>query len=338
MAYTLTIQPGDHKIEMAENETILEAALRAGLILPYSCRGGSCGSCKGRLLQGELIHTEQEQHTLNDEERAQGYTLFCQARPASDVVVQAREIREAGDIEVRTLPCRVARLEKLAHDVMGVWLRLPQDQRLAFLPGQYIEFLLRDNKRRSFSMANAPHEDELLELHIRHVPGGYFTTHVFESMKEKDLMRIRGPFGGFYLRDDERPVIFVAGGTGLAPVKSILSHAFHSGDARQFRLYWGVRARRDLYGDELMRAFASEHDNFEYIPVLSDPQPKDNWQGRTGWVHENVLEDYKTLAGYAVYACGPPQMIDAAKAVFMERGLDEDSFYYDAFEYAEEGS
>jgi CDP-4-dehydro-6-deoxyglucose reductase len=234
---------------------------------------------------------------------------------------------------VKTLPCRVERMDKLADDVMALWLKLPSNERLQFLPGQYIDFLLKDGKKRSFSLANAPEDDALLELHIRHVPGGAFTDHVFNAMKPKDIMRINGPLGSFFLRESDKPIIFLAGGTGFAPIKSLLTHAFNQRIDRQMVLYWGAKTRADLYQGDLPASWQAAHEHFSFIPVLSEPQPEDGWQGRTGWVHQAVLADFADLSGYQVYACGAPPMIEAARKDFMARGLPESEFYSDAFAY-----
>lgn len=335
MSFKVRIEPSQHEFEVRQGESVLEAALREGLHLPYSCRNGACGTCKGKVLAGEVDPGTYEAKALSAGERAQGKVLFCQARPRSDLVIEAREIGAAKDIIIKIMPCRVARMEKLAHDVMGLWLKLPQAERMQFLAGQYIDIILRDGRRRGFSLANAPHNDELLELHIRHVPGGHFTGHVFNEMKEKALLRFEGPLGTFFLREDsDRPVILVAGGTGFAPMKGMLEHAFHVGIDRPIHLYWGARACRDLYMHDLAAAWAREHANFHYTPVLSDPLPGDECATRRGWVHEAVLEDHRELDGYDVYMSGPPPMVEAAKDAFLQRGLPADRLFYDSFEFA----
>jgi len=333
MSYQVTIQPSGHQFSVERGQTVLEAALDAGLNLPYGCRNGACGACKGKVLAGRVDHGEAQEGTLSNEDRKQGLALFCCAKPLEDLVIEVREITAVKDIPVKTLPCRVERLEKLCHDVMGIWLKLPSSERLQFLPGQYIDFLLKDGRRRSFSLANAPEEDALLELHVRHVPGGFFTDHVFNAMKVKDIMRINGPLGSFFLRESDKPAIFVAGGTGFAPIKSILTHAFHHQIQRQMVLYWGARHLRDLYMPELPARWQQAHDNFSFIPVIQAPLPEERWTGRTGHVHEAVLADIKDLSGYQVYACGAPVMVAAARRDFLARGLPAEEFYSDAFEY-----
>jgi CDP-4-dehydro-6-deoxyglucose reductase len=254
-------------------------------------------------------------------------------------VIEAQVIDAVHDIPVRILPCRVAKMTRLAHDVMGLSLTLAQNQRLQYLAGQYIDILLKDGRRRSFSLANAPHNDETLELQIRHVPDGFFTTHVFEKMKERDLLRFRGPLGTFFLREEStRSIIMVAGGTGLAPIEAMLEHMFHNNIDRPVHLFWGVRAKEDLYREQRLSGWASEHDNFTYTPVLSEPRDEYHWTGKTGWVHEAVLEQYPDLGDYEVYASGPPVMIDAVKKAFFERGLKQEYLYYDSFEYMNDGN
>lgn len=333
MSYQVTLRPSGHQFSVEPGQTILEAALNAGFALPYGCRNGACGACKGKVLVGRINHGAAQESALKAEERNQGWALFCCATAESDLILEVREVSAAKDIPVKTLPCRVERLEKLCHDVMGIWLKLPTSERLQFLPGQYIDFLLKDGRRRSLSLANAPEEDQLLELHMRYVPGGYFSEYVFNKMKVKDIMRINGPLGSFFLRESDKPAIFVAGGTGFAPIKSILTHAFHRGLKRQMVLYWGARAVRDLYMPELPARWQQEHDNFTFIPVIQSPLPEETWSGRTGYVHEAVLADFRDLSGYQVYACGAPAMVAAARRDFVARGLPESEFFSDSFDF-----
>jgi len=335
MGFKVRLEPAGKEFTTEGKETVLEAAMRHGIILPYSCRNGACATCKGRILSGSVDYGEYEAHALSDDERAAGMALFCQAVPLEDVAIEAREISAAEGIVIKTLPCRVVRMEKLSHDVMALDLKLPEGERLQYLPGQYVDILLRDGNRRSFSLASAPRDDALLQLHIRHVPGGHFSGHVFTKMKERDLLRFRGPLGTFFLRrESERPVILMAGGTGFAPIKAILEHALASGIDRPMHLFWGARARRDLYLHELALSWAGAHDQFRYTPVLSEPAPDDRWDGRGGWVHEAVVEDYPDLRDYEIYASGPPPMVEAGKQAFMQHGLAEDRYFHDSFEFA----
>ena len=336
MAYQVTIQPSGHQFTVNDDETILEAALREGFALPYGCRNGACGSCKGKVLSGDVDYGAHSANALKDEEKAQGRALFCRATPLTDLTIEAKEIGAAKDIVVKTLPCRVEKLEKRADDVMVMKIKLPANERLQFLAGQFIDFQLKDGKTRSYSLANPPHDDALLELHIRHVPGGLFSGHVFSTMKERDILRLKGPLGSFFIRDDsDKPILFVAGGTGFAPIKGMLEHAFAEHTDRELVLYWGVRSLKDLYMVELPQRWLAERPNFSFVPVLSDPQPRDQWQGRTGYVHDAVLADFPDLSGYQVYACGAPVMVESARTSFVKmRGLPEDAFFADAFTYA----
>ncbi|QJR16900.1 CDP-6-deoxy-delta-3,4-glucoseen reductase [Usitatibacter palustris] len=335
-SHEVRLEPSGHTFSVNSGETVLEAALRQGIGLPYGCRNGACGACKSTLVSGELQYGDYQERALHDSEKAAGKALTCCTKPLTDVTLQVRELAGAKDLQIRTLPARIERVEKPAEDVAVLYLKLPASERLQFLAGQYIDILLKDGKRRSFSMANAPHDDALLQLHVRKAPGGAFSKFVFEEMKERAIIRFEGPLGTFYLREDsDKPVIFVAGGTGFAPIKSLIEHAFQKDMDRQMVLYWGARARSDLYLPEVPAKWAAEHPNFSYVPVLSDPLPGDEWSGRTGFVHQAVLDDFPSLAGFQVYACGAPAMTDIAKATFVEqKGLPEDEFFCDAFTYS----
>lgn len=312
---------------------MLAAALRQGVMLPYGCKNGACGSCKGKIVAGAVDYGHYHARVLTEAERAHGKALFCQAKPLGELVIECRTIGAAKDIAVRLLPCRVQQLEKVADDVMIVRLKLPANERLQFLAGQYIDFLLKGGERRSFSMANAPHADELLELHIRQVAGGSFTEHVFGKMKERDILRLEGPLGSFFLREDSaKPIVLVASGTGFAPIKSIVESAVHRKVARPMVLYWGARRPKDLYLNALPESWAREHPQFRYIPVISEARPEDQWNGRTGFVHRAVMEDLPDLSAHQVYACGVPIMVDSARRDFIAQcKLPEDEFYADSF-------
>jgi CDP-4-dehydro-6-deoxyglucose reductase len=333
MAFQVTIKPSGHVFSVEADEAVLEAALRQGFTLPYGCRNGACGSCKGKVLSGSFDYGLYQAGALSEEEKLEGKALFCQAQPREDLVIEAREVTAAGEIPVRTLPCRVQQIAKPAPDVAVLYLKLPANERLQFLAGQYIDILMKDGKRRSFSMANPPHDDEHLQLHIRNYPGGNFSHYVFTELKEKTILRFQGPFGTFFLREDsDKPMIFMAGGTGFAPIKAIIEHAFFKETDRQMVLYWGVRSLVDLYMAQLASQWQAEHSNFTFIPVLSEPQPLDNWSGRSGFVHQAILDDFDDLSGYQVYACGAPVMVEAGHRTFTKtRGLPDDEFYSDPF-------
>lgn len=331
MAHQVTIQSSGHTFTVNDGETVLDAALRSGLIIAYGCRNGACGSCKGKLIEGTLDYGHYQEHALPDAEKQAGFALFCQARPLTDLLIQTREVSGAQGIEIRKLPARVNKMERVAPDVMALQLRLPANDRLQFLAGQYIDLLLPGNARRSFSMANAPHDDAYLQLHIRNY-GGRFSQHVFGTMKERDILRFEGPFGTFFLREDsDKPIILLASGTGFAPIKAIVEHALHKQLARPMTLFWGCRVRADLYLNELAERWQQEK-ALRYVPVLSDALPGDHWTGRTGFVHQAVMEDFPDLSGYQVYACGAPVMVEAAHRDFTARcGLPDEEFYSDSF-------
>jgi CDP-4-dehydro-6-deoxyglucose reductase, E3 len=345
MGFTVTIRPSGRTFETEGDETVLAAALRNGIGLPYGCKNGACGTCRGKLLEGVLAHGPHSTTALSPTDEAKGYALFCSARPESDVVIEARELTGFGDIPVRKMPGRIAKIDRPAPDVAIVSIQLPANERLQYRAGQYMDFILKDGARRQYSMATAPHADELIQLHIRHTPGGAFTDRLFgvaqPPVKERDILRIEAPLGTFFLReDDPRPIVLLAGGTGFAPIKAIAEHLFHERinrdepdkPGRPVVLYWGARSRAGLYLDELPARWAAEQPNFRYVPVVSEPLPDDAWSGRVGLVHRAVVEDFPDLSGHQVYACGAPLMIDAARRDFAnECGLPEDHFFADAF-------
>jgi len=333
VAFLISIQNTSHSFSAESDISILQAALDAGLVLPYNCRDGACGACKGRLISGTLDYGDYAKKALPDSEKQQGNVLLCQAKARSDLVIEAREVRQATDIEIRKLPARVHGMERTADDVTIIFLKLPPGERLLYLPGQYVDVLLNDGKRRSFSIGNAPHDDDFLQLHVRLVEGGSFTPHVFAKMKERDLLRLEGPFGTFHLREDSnKPIVFVASGTGFAPIKAIIEHAFRVGISRRMVLYWGGRRPKDLYLNALAENWSREHALFTYVPVISDCRIEDDWHGRRGLVHRAVMADLPDLSMYQVYACGVPVMVDAARQDFVVQcGLPESEFFADSF-------
>lgn len=330
MSFKTTIQPSNHSFRIDKDETILEAALEHGYTLPYSCRNGACGVCKGKILQGSVDYGKAQAFALSEEEKAAGLALFCCAKPLSDLVVESHEVTTEQEITVKTLPCRVEKMVKLTSEVMALYLKLPTNERLQFLSGQYIDILQKEGKPRSFSLANAPHADELLELHVRNIVGGEFTNHVFNGMKERDILRIKGPLGNFFLHEDSpKPIIFIASGTGFAPVKAIIEHALHIGFKREMHFYWGVRKQADFYMLDKVKEWEAQ--GIKFTPVVSDEQ----WNGRTGFVHQAVLDDFKDLSGYVAYACGAPVVVETAHREFTtQRGLPNDAFYSDVFSFA----
>nr|CAA6815655.1 MAG: 2-polyprenylphenol hydroxylase and related flavodoxin oxidoreductases / CDP-6-deoxy-delta-3,4-glucoseen reductase-like [uncultured Thiotrichaceae bacterium] len=332
--YTITLQPSGQTFTADEQENILDAGLRQGIMLPYGCRGGACGSCAVTVKQGELSYPDGEPMGLAPFDMERGKAFLCQAVANSDLELDCPQVSSTQDIEVKVLPVRVEKLRKMNDDVMEMTLKLPASERLRFNAGQYVDLLLRGGKRRAFSLANAPFDDQYLELHIRHVPGGHFTSTVFEGMKEKALLRLEGPLGSFYIRDSERPIILIGGGTGFAPLKSMIEQMKAKGFDRPVHLYWGVRAKADLYMDVLVKDWNFRFPELTYVPVLSEPKEDDQWEGRTGWVHDAVLADFDDLAAFDIYLSGPPPMIEAAKTSLLAKGVPDDQMYSDSFEYA----
>jgi NAD(P)H-flavin reductase/quinol-cytochrome oxidoreductase complex cytochrome b subunit len=327
----MTVHPGNREILVRPGETILEAGLRAGVPMPFECRNGGCGVCKGTILQGEVRHAAYQKSLLTEDERMIGRALLCVCTPLTDVEVEYEEAGAQRDAVTLTFEVSVQSMRRVAPDVMIVDLKLPQGERMPYRAGQYFNVVLEDEARRAFSFATAPDDSDSIEMHVRLVPGGRFTTHVFERMQVGDTLRIEGPFGRFTLRESAKPLIFVAGATGFAPVKSMLEHAFAAGIQRRMLLYWGVRHRVDLYMAELAQRWAAEHANFSFVPVLSEPAPQDQWTGRTGLVHEAILADFPNLSGFDIYTCGSVKMVESARPAFIAQGLAEDACFADAF-------
>ncbi|MGC1521939.1 MAG: 2Fe-2S iron-sulfur cluster-binding protein [Steroidobacteraceae bacterium] len=318
----------------ASGHSLLDAALDASLNLPHSCKGGNCGSCRARLLQGEIDYPNGRPLGLSDDEIAEGYVLLCQARPRGDLSIEIPKVGTPDQILTKRLPARIERVLPLAHDVLGLHLRLPAAEAFEFQAGQYIDVMLPGGRRRSFSIASPPHDSRLLELHVRRVEGGEFSAPLFDDERRGTLLTIEGPLGQFVYRDGGLPMLLVGGGTGLAPLLSMLRHVVENGIERDLRLYWGVRAERDLYAlaaleDLARRAGAGR---LRYVPVLSEPSPE--WQGRRGFVHQAALEDVDRLEEYEVYAAGPPAMIEAVRRDFGRRGAAPARLYFDSFDYA----
>jgi CDP-4-dehydro-6-deoxyglucose reductase len=340
--HQIKIESTGHVFKVRPGETILTAALRQGIVLPYSCKNGTCASCKCQVLSGPLIYPYNPPQALDLEDLATGHALTCQAVPDGDVVIEARELKQVADIPVRKLPARVESLHRFTPDIMRVRLKLPKAARLQFLAGQYIDILLPEGKRRAFSIASPPSETEYLELHIKHVAGGGFTQHVFEGMVEKEILRLEGPLGTFFVRrSSTRPMILMGGGTGFAPLKAMIEEMVHdvhthTGEdeppPRPITLYWGANQASDLYAHALIDEWSKTLENFTFVPVLMDPDP--HWSGSVGFVHEQVIKDHPDLSGFDVYMSGPPPMIHAARSAFLEADLPEDRLFYDSFDFA----
>jgi len=336
MTFKVAVQPAGLEFDVARDEAILHAAIRSGVGLPYGCRDGACGSCKSRLLEGRVIHGAHQAKALSAAEEAAGLILTCCATPQTDCLIQARTVAGAGEYPQLKMPARVASLARPASDVMVMRLQLPATVAFKYRAGQYVEFILRDGARRAYSIATAPEHlgsPPLIELHLRQMAGGKFTDHVFGAMKEKDILRLEGPFGSFFLRDDsDKAMVLLASGTGFAPIKAIIEHLRAKGSTRAAVLYWGCRHRADLYQHDWALEAAATMPNLRYVPVLSEPRPDDAWQGRTGFVHRAVMADLPDLSAHEVYACGAPVMVESAQRDFIaECRLPEEAFFADSF-------
>lgn len=334
--FQISVQPSGRAFAAQGDESILAAAIRSGVGLPYGCKDGACGSCKCKKLSGAVFHANHQSKALSADEEAAGYVLTCCAKPLSDVVLESRQVTDESAYPVKKMPVRVSTLTKKSHDVMQVRLQLPAADTFRYHAGQYIEFILRDGVRRAYSMANAPHtqgEAPGVELHIRHMAGGRFTDHVFGAMKEKEILRVEGPFGSFFLREDsDKPIVLLASGTGFAPTKALIEHLQFKGSTRPTVLYWGGRRPQDLYMADWVQARVAEMPNLTYVPVVSDALPEDGWTGRTGFVHQAVMDDFADLSGHQVYACGAPIVVESARDAYSaQRGLPPEEFFADAF-------
>jgi CDP-4-dehydro-6-deoxyglucose reductase len=335
MLFHVLVHPDNRIVAAREGETVLDAVLRDGIAMPFDCRNGGCGVCKGTVTYGTVDHGAHQPSALTEQEKRVGKALFCCATPVSDIEIEYVPVGTPGGIPVRVYAARVHKMARLADDVMQLFLKVEGDERLHYYAGQYINIILEDGAKRSFSFATAPQDSEVIELQIRWIKDGRFTTRLFTEMKEGDSVRFEGPLGSFFLREDSaKPIIFVAGSTGFAPVKSMVEYAFRTGMKRQMVLYWGTRSRRDMYLAELPEKWAREHPNFRFVPVLSEPRPEDDWPGRTGLVHETILQDYPDLSAYQLYACGSAAMVAAAHPAFMAHGLSQDDCFSDAFKLA----
>ncbi len=336
MTFTVTNRSNNSSFPVQDGETILDAALRDNRVFPYGCRNGMCGACKSELLRGKVDYGLFEDTALTPDEVEAGKLLLCQARPQTDIVIQAEELMIGANIRIRMLPCRVSSLEQAAKDVIIMHLALPKTREFPFLPGQYIDIVLRDGQRRSFSIANLPEETirDGLELHVRHVPGGHFTPRVFEALRVRDILRFEGPFGTYFLQSEpQTPILMIAGGTGFSPIKGLIRQSLKECPDRSVHLFWGARDEQDLYLDALVREWTNRFPGLTYTPVLSE-EHSEHWQGLRGFVHEAVSSHYDDVSGHDVYASGPPVMVDCVRETLQTRGLKLSRFFFDSFEFA----
>ena len=335
MAYSVSVEPCGVTFAVEADETILAAGIRQGIAMPYGCKDGTCGTCKCKKLSGSVQHGTHLDKALSGEEEVQGMVLTCCATPLSDVQLESKQVTAQGALPIKKLPARVTSLHKVSHDVIVLRLQIPATEPFLYYAGQYVEVLLKDGDRRAYSMASAPQtraSQPGIELHIRHMPGGKFTDVVFGSMKEKDILRVEGPYGSFYLRDSDKPIVLLASGTGFAPIKALLEHMQAEGIRRPVTLYWGGRRPADLYHAEWLQQQCQAMPQLRYVPVISNAEPEDAWTGRTGFVHQAVLEDFSDLSKHEVYACGAPIVVDSARAAYTAQAhLPPDAFYADSF-------
>ncbi len=330
--FTVENQVSGNQFKVAEDETILDGAISNGFGFAYGCRNGFCGKCKATLMEGEVGYLKGIPPGLTPAEVSDNMILPCKCYAKTDISIVATELESVADIEVKTLPCKVDKIEHLNADVAKIVLKIPGNEAMQYLAGQYIDLIHPDFDPRAFSIANAPHNTGIIELHVRLISGGKFTDFVFNKMQEKSLLKIEGPKGSFYLREDsEKPMIMIAGGTGFGPVKAMIEHEIESNSQRKIDIYWGVRSEQDLYMS-LPYEWAEKHDHINFVPVLS--MPDKSWQGRVGYVHEAVLEDFETLVNFEVYACGPPVMVTSAANTFVKKGMLEKNFFNDSFDFS----
>ena len=331
----ISIANSSRSFEAAADQALLEAAADAALNLPNRCKGGNCGACKARLVRGEIHYPNGPPLGLTAADLAERLILLCQARARTDLTLETLEMRAADAAGSKRLPCRIERAVPLSHDVMGLFLRLPIAEDFTFQAGQYIDVLLPGGRRRSFSIASPPHDARPLELHVRRVAGGEFTDRLFHEDMRSSLLSIEGPLGTFTYRPHLKPaprMLLIGGGTGIAPLLSILRHLVENGIERDLRLHWGVRSERDLYAQATLEDLSRRAASFAYVPVLSEPHPK--WRGATGWVHDAALEGISDLEAIDVYAAGPPAMIAAIQREYDARGSAKTRLYFDSFDYA----
>ncbi|MFT3694156.1 MAG: 2Fe-2S iron-sulfur cluster-binding protein [Kofleriaceae bacterium] len=305
----ITLQPSGHAFEVAPKQTILNAALAAGFSLPYSCRTGCCSTCKARVVDGSIDQGLVLEKHLSRDERDRGYALLCSAYAASDCTIEIHELEGLAAVQPKLYPARIAKLERI-DDVTLLQLRMPLNENMHFIAGQYVDLLV-NNVRRSYSIANPPDPNGLpfVELHVRHYEQGAASHHLHTIAKERDMVKLEGPYGTFFLRESTKPVILLASGTGFAPIKAIVEHALRTKSTRDFTLYWGGKVyRRDLVETWPIKAHFPD-----------------------GFPHLAVLKDHPDLSNHQVYACGAPAMVDAARADFIAHGLPADEFFADAF-------
>lgn len=336
MQYTVHIKPKGYNLTVKAGETVLAAALRQGFNFPHDCQNGVCGTCKGRLLEGQVEYDEPLLAALTEAEREAGYALFCSAKPVSDLVIHVEGVLGPEQLPVKKLNYKIQILEQLTPTIYRVILQPPLEDHIYYRAGQYFEILHRDTSPQPFSIANAPLGDnKSLEIHIRSRPDNLSMEELISEMKTVGELRINGPLGNCILRREPAyPMIFAAGGTGIAPLKAIIEQALAEGVKQPIYLYWGVRILSDFYLQALITRWAKYLPNFHYIPILSGKDELNKWKGRTGWVHEAIIQDHPNLEHFHIYASGPTEMVYAALHAFKSHGLNRALMYSDVLDYA----
>lgn len=332
----LSIEPLGQDVEVEEGQTLLDAALRAGVYLPHACGHGLCGTCKVQVLEGDIEHGEPSSFALMDFEREEGLCLACCATAESDVTIEAdvEEEPEALDIPVRDFEATVARLERLTPTILGLTLELSDAEGIRFQAGQYVNLELPEGiGRRAFSIATPPSSPGRIELHVRRVPGGAGTGYIHEKLREGDRVSFSGPHGRFFVRRaEEKPVIFLAGGSGLSSPLSMVKDLLETGASFPITLVYGQRSREELYHHEALLALAEAHSGFSYVPALSNEPAGSAWTGHRGFVHEAAVEHFDgSFEGMRAYLCGPPAMIDACITALMQGRLFERDIFTERF-------
>lgn len=317
---------------VAAEQTILQAALEAGVPFPHGCRSGRCGSCKSRLISGDVELGKHSSFALNEQDRANGLVLACRSVPTTDVTVEWLDVDYVAKPPAAQTATVVA-VESRTHDILAIRLELDDRAALRFAAGQYLSLAMPGAPARHYSMASRP-DDELVELHVRLVPGGRTSSLIHASLKAGDRVKIEGPAGSAYLRDAHGgPIVAVAGGSGLAPIKSIVETALGAGISQQIHLYFGARTEGDLYLVDHFRALELRFSNFIFVPILSQSVAT-GW--RTGFVSSALAEDHQQLAGAKAYVAGPPGMVEAVGSVLAARGIVSSDIHADVFFTAEE--
>lgn len=332
---TLTIEPTGDSIEVADGQTLLDACLRNGIWLPHACGHGLCGTCKVEVLEGEVNHGKASGFALMDFERTEGRTLACSATALGDVTIEADidDDEDARRIKVADYVGAVSRIEMVTPDIMAIWMTLPGDG-IDFQAGQYVNVKIPGVEgARAFSLAGSPTQRNEIELHVRLVPGGAGTTWLHQNLKTGDQVPFTGPFGRFYVRRSaEKPLIFLAGGSGLSSPKSMILDLLESGYEEPITLLHGARRPHDLHFAALFRELEEQHDNLRYVPVISQPEDGDGWNGETGYVHEAAARLFGgKFSGHQAYLCGPPAMIDAGISALMQGRLFERDIFMEKF-------